>query len=104
MFDDAARNVGIGADYVEMYGESKLARLDTIYNSCNYEVPDEAASFCTAQFDVVDYGASMSVVKTTGPAGRASDCFYYAIVDASVDVDALREQLDATLQTCRDSI
>jgi len=56
---------------------------------------------CTAELSVTAPGSSMVAIEATGPEGSERACFYYAVVDAGTDTDALRANLEAQQQDCR---
>ena len=56
---------------------------------------------CTAELRVTGAGSSMVAIDATGANGDERQCFYYAVVDAGTDTDALRAQLEQQQQDCR---
>jgi len=56
---------------------------------------------CTGELSVTAAGTSMVAIEATGPNGVERACFYYAVVDADTDTDALRADLEAQQQDCR---
>lgn len=83
----------------------ELASVDMIaYGGGPFDIaiaPTCAATACTAQLAINAQGSSMVRVTTTGPHGPEADCFYYALVDATVDAMVLREDLEAQQATCK---
>jgi hypothetical protein len=59
------------------------------------------ATACTAQLSVTAQGSSMVHVTAMGPKGPETDCFYYALVDATVDSMALFDELEAKQSDCK---
>ncbi|HEY5951662.1 MAG TPA: hypothetical protein VIV40_39480 [Kofleriaceae bacterium] len=59
------------------------------------------AMYCTAEVSATAQGTSMLAIDATGPSGAERACFYYAVVDAATDTDALRADLEAQQQDCR---
>ncbi len=56
---------------------------------------------CTAEVSVDAMGESMLAITAQGPAGEERRCFYYAVVEAGTDTDALRADLEAQQTDCR---
>ena len=99
--DDANADYGVAQVSLSMYGTTQLQAGDTT-SGCYYRLPDVAASYCTYDFDVVGLGSSMILVTANAPHDApVRDCFFYAIVDSTTDVDVLRASLDARVDTCR---
>jgi hypothetical protein len=97
--DDA--DYGVAHLSLELYGQAQLRPGDTS-SGCYYPRPDEAPLYCIYDFDVIGLGSNMLNVKANAPSSDAvRDCFYYALVDSSTDVDALRASLDTRAEACR---
>lgn len=94
--DDAAAEVpirqSIAMARVAPYGTGQLAVITE--PSCH-----EMA--CTAEVSVGAMGESMLAITAQGPAGEERRCFYYAVVEAGTDTDALRADLEAQQRDCR---
>ncbi len=58
-------------------------------------------TFCTAEVSVTAAGTSMLAIDANGPDGDERSCFYFAVVDASTDTDALRTELEKQQHDCR---
>jgi hypothetical protein len=56
---------------------------------------------CTAELSITALGEAMLSIEANGPEGGERDCFYYAVVDASTDTDALRATLETKQRDCR---
>ena len=75
----------------------------TPYGSGPLEIavaPSCDATVCTAQLSITAQGSSMVHVSAESPDGPEADCFYYALVDASVDAMALRDELETMQSDC----
>lgn len=94
--DDAAAEVpirqSIAMAKVAPYGTGQLEV--TTEPSCH-----EMA--CTAEVSVGAMGESMLAITAQGPAGEERRCFYYAVVEAGTDTDALRADLETQQRDCR---
>ena len=100
--DETGMDYGVGQVSLNMYGSSNLQPGETT-SGCYYRLPDVAATYCTYDFDVVGPGSSMMIVTANAPYEGAAhrDCVYYAVVDATSDVDGLRASLEAQAAKCR---
>lgn len=99
--DDTKADYGVAHVSLSMYGTTQLQPGDTT-SGCHYRLPDEAAVYCTYDLDVVGLGSSMLLVTANAPSdATVRDCFYYAVVDSTTDVEVLRASLDARADTCR---
>lgn len=58
-------------------------------------------TYCTAEISITGAGESMLAIEASGPSGGERDCFYYAVVDTTVDVDALKAELETRQRDCR---
>jgi hypothetical protein len=56
---------------------------------------------CTAELTIMEAGSSMVAIDADGPSGGERNCFYYAVVDATTDTDALRAELETQQRDCR---
>lgn len=72
-------------------------------NRCANPLPDRRATFCVGDFSVNAAGGSVLSITVRGIEDSVTSCFYYAVVDSSVDVEALRTQLEATAEECRNA-
>jgi hypothetical protein len=97
--DETATWVGVGRFSARPYGASLL---QYIKGECERRLPDVAADWCWMDFDVIGLGSNVFVVDVDSP-HPARDCIYYAVLDASADIDALRDELEAKVQGCRAS-
>ncbi|HEY5921930.1 MAG TPA: hypothetical protein VIV11_09685 [Kofleriaceae bacterium] len=97
MVDDATlempTQLAITAPKLEPFGASSQLEV-TIEPACD-------AMTCTAELSVTAMGSSVIAVQAKGPYGTERACFYYAVVDASTDTDALRTDLETQQQDCR---
>jgi len=97
--DEADADYGVARGGLTIYSATQL---QVVTSGCHYARPDEAARYCAYDFDVVGPGASMLLVTANAPHdGTLRDCFYYAIVPPTTDVDGLRATLDSQLAACR---
>ncbi len=97
--DSAGVNVGIGQHMFSTDGTTQLARINGNVSGCRYPLPDEPAQFCTAEFNVQAFGSNLLLLY----GDQATDCVYYAIVESTVDVEALRVELEGRATACRDA-
>ena len=56
---------------------------------------------CTAEVSITGAGESMLAIEANGPDGGERDCFYYAVVDATADTEALQAELETRQRDCR---
>jgi hypothetical protein len=63
--------------------------------------PECQPMYCTAELSITELGEAMFAIEADGPEGGERDCFYYAVVDAGTDTDALRMTLEAQQSDCR---
>jgi len=75
----------------------------TPYGSGPFEIAIEPAcnaTACTAQLSITAAGSSMVRISANSPDGPEADCFYYALVDASIDANMLRDELETQQHDC----
>lgn len=94
--DDAAAEMPV----THLISKGRVA----IYGSGRFEVTAEPVCqpmSCTAELTITEAGSSMVSIDADGPSGGERNCFYYAVVDASTDTDALRAELETQQRDCR---
>jgi hypothetical protein len=100
LVDDSGATLGIGR---HDSGGYRISQLRGVADSCQYEYVEKGPLYCWRHMDVIGLGDSLFLVDAESPHGGDRDCIYYALVDATADIDALRIELEAKARACRDA-